>query len=162
MMPMDIPVPRRQRMKTPNFTWKLPFNPVFGPSRKRGIWGYFSLHPSFIQPYAVSFLLTRPFPSIQMVEKQEKIQLSICLSPLIKALLPDLLDWLDAWYPWSRQLDYRGLLQSCSKAAWGSQSTMQSWSCSLSSTKRRHEYKNCYLYLKITRARMTSIFCNFL
>lgn len=160
MMSMDTPVPRRQRDGNPQFHLETPIQPCICPSQKSGTWGYFSLHLSFIRAYTGSFLLTRPFPSIQMVEKQQKIEIRMCLSPLIKPLLPDIWDWLDAQYPWSRQLDYRGLLQSCTKAAWGSEGNAKLGLFPVIHKEKTLVQQVLPWYFKIIRTPITFLFCN--
>lgn len=67
----DKPCPRRQRGENPWFHPKSSYSALYLANHRREASGvvFLCIHP-FIQPYAVSFLLTWPFPIVQMVEKE--------------------------------------------------------------------------------------------
>lgn len=116
MPPVDKPCLKRHRGENAKFRPRKSYSILYLANCRREASGdIFSMHPSLIQPYAVSFLLMWPFLSVQMVEKQQKTQTRIRLSPLVKALLPDLFAWLAVQYPWSRQFGCRGF--SCKAAS---------------------------------------------
>lgn len=97
-MSMDIPVPRRQRDENPQFHLEAPTQHCLWPITEERHLGIFFLAPILYSGLCGHLSPDKTLPKYSDGRETTKNTVK-CLSPIIKALLPGLWDWLDAWCP---------------------------------------------------------------